>query len=97
MRNHQRSTFPTVMSEGALLPIDVLQRVAQFESSLGGMSAEDYHFDGEKLNEMINDAWLRVLRAWNTFQTVRARPSDLPHPIVGLCIDKYDKKTIIEV
>ena len=73
MRTRQRSTFLTVMSEGALLPVDVLQRIAQFESSLGGMSAEDYHLDGEKLNEVINDAWLRVLRAWKTFQTARAK------------------------
>ena len=36
MRTRQRSIFLTVMSEGALLPIDVLQRVAQCESSLGG-------------------------------------------------------------
>ncbi len=73
MRTRQRSTFLTVMSEGALLPIDVLQRVAQFDSNLGGMSAEDYHCDGEKLNEVINDAWQRILRAWKTFQTARAR------------------------
>ncbi len=69
----QRSTFLTVISEGALLPIDVLQRIAQCDSNLGGMSTEDYHCDGEKLNEVINDAWQRVLRAWKTFQTARAR------------------------
>src|SRR6266480_1065830 len=73
MRNNQRTAFPTVTSEGALLPVDVLQRIAQFDASLGGITAEDYHHDGEKLNEVINDAWLHVLRAWNTFQTLRGR------------------------
>jgi len=85
MRTRQRSTFLTAMSEGALLPIDVLQRIAQCESSLGGMSAEDYHCDGEKLNEVINDAWLRVLRAWKTFQTARAR---LPENDTGTTITR---------
>src|SRR6266496_4922241 len=73
MRNHQHSAFTTITSEGALLPVDALQRVAGFDASIGGMSAEDYHHDGEKLNEVINDAWLRVLHAWNTFQVLRSR------------------------
>ncbi len=81
----QRSTFLTVMSEGALLPIDVLQRIAQFDSSLGGMSAQDYHLDSEKLNEVINDAWQRVLRAWKAFQTARAR---LPESDTGTTLTR---------
>jgi hypothetical protein len=73
MRTHQRSTFPTVTSEGALLPVDVLLRIAQCESSLGGMSAEDYRLNDKKLNEVINDTWLRLLRAWEIFQAACAK------------------------
>ncbi|GCE23608.1 hypothetical protein [Dictyobacter kobayashii] len=68
MRNRQRSTFPTVTSEGALLPIDVLQRIARFDPDLPGLRAEDYYHDGEKLNEVISASWSKVLRAWQKFQ-----------------------------
>ena len=85
MRNNQRTAFPNVTSEGALLPVDVLQRVAEFDASIGGIAAEDYHHDGEKLNEMINDAWLHVLRAWHTFQTLRAR---LPESDAGTTLTR---------
>ena len=47
MRNNQRTAFPNVTSEGALLPVDVLQRISEFDASIGGISAEDYHHDGE--------------------------------------------------
>lgn len=74
MPQRLRSTFTTVTSEGALLPVDLLQRVALFDTSLGGISAEDYHLFGDvKLNEAINEAWLRMLRVWQAFQTARAR------------------------
>src|SRR6266851_1105262 len=72
MQKYQRSVFSSIRSEGALLPLDILQRIAQFDTSLGGLTAEAYHHEGEKLNEVINEAWTHVLRAWNNFQTVRA-------------------------
>ena len=85
MRTNQHTPFPNVTSEGALLPIDVLQRIAQFDITLGGITAESYHHDGEKLNEVINDAWLHVLRAWNTFQTLRSR---LPESDAGTTLTR---------
>ena len=72
MQKYQRSAFSSIRSEGALLPLDVLQRIAQFDASLGGLTAEAYHHDGEKLNEVINEAWTHVLRAWHNFQIARA-------------------------
>jgi hypothetical protein len=71
MQKSQRSAFSAIRSEGALLPLDMLQRVAQFDISLGGLTAEAYHHEGEKLNEVINEAWTHVLRAWNNFQAAR--------------------------
>ena len=68
MRNRQRSTFPSVTSEGSLLPIDLLQRIARFDTDLGGMRAEDYYNEGEKLNEVISASWAKVLRSWQKFQ-----------------------------
>lgn len=72
MQKSQRSAFSSIRSEGALLPLDILQRIAQFDSSLGGLTAEAYHREGEKLNEVINEAWTHVLRAWHHFQSARA-------------------------
>ncbi len=79
MQKYQRSAFSSIHSEGALLPLDILQRIAQFDTGLGGLTAEAYHRDGEKLNEVINDAWTHVLRAWYHFQSARAglAPSEL--------------------
>jgi hypothetical protein len=59
------------VSEGALLPIDVLQRISQMDAGIGGMSAEDYHCGGEKLNEVISDTWASLLRVWRAFQEAR--------------------------
>ncbi len=79
MQKSQRSAFSAIRSEGALLPLDILQRIAQFDTGLGGLTAEAYHHEGEKLNEVINDAWMHVLRAWHHFQSARAglAPSEL--------------------
>ncbi|GCF08501.1 Eco57I restriction-modification methylase domain-containing protein [Dictyobacter arantiisoli] len=68
MRNRQRSTFPTVTSEGALLPMDVLQRIAQLDPDLSGLRPQDYYHEGEKLNEVISASWSKVLRSWQKFQ-----------------------------
>jgi len=71
MHHRQRLAFTTIDSEGALLPVDVLQRISQMDASVGGMRAEDYHCTGEKLNEVISDAWTALLRVWRAFQEAR--------------------------
>ena len=71
MQKSQRAAFSAIRSEGSLLPLDILQRIAQFDTSLGGLTPEAYHHDGEKLNEVINEAWMHVLRAWHHFQAAR--------------------------
>jgi hypothetical protein len=81
MRTRQRSTFTTIVSEGALLPVDLLQRIALFDANLGGIDAEAYHHAGEKLNEVISDAWTSVLRSWRAFDAARAQ---LPEGDSGL-------------
>ena len=61
LRTHQRARFSTIHSERNLLPIDLLQRIEQLDAALPGLTARDYHVDGYKINEEINDAWLRAL------------------------------------
>jgi hypothetical protein len=74
MQTSSRSPFLTLHTEGALLPVDLLQRILASDKDLDGLSPEDYHLSGgEKLNEAINRAWNRLQGAWAAFQTSRGR------------------------
>jgi N-6 DNA Methylase len=61
--------FLTIRAEGALLPVDLLQRIVENDHDLGGLSPESYHLSGEKLNEAINRSWNRLLGAWAAFSS----------------------------
>jgi hypothetical protein len=63
-----RTPFLTIRAEGALLPVDLLQRVVGNDSDLGRLTPESYHLSGEKLNEAINRSWNRLLGAWAAFR-----------------------------
>lgn len=67
-----RTPFLTIRAEGALLPVDLLQRVVEGRD-LDGLSPESYHLSGEKLNEAINRSWNRLLGAWAAFSAGRER------------------------
>ncbi len=74
MQTTHRSPFLTIHTEGALLPVDLLQRVLAGDKGLDGLNPESYHLpSGEKLNEAINRAWNRLQGAWAAFQTSRGR------------------------
>ena len=86
MPTHHRSTFTTIRTEGAILPADLLQRIAEGDASLGGLTPEAYHLAaGEKINEAINRAWNRCLGAWATFQSAAAK---LPENDLGTSITR---------
>jgi len=86
MPTHHRSTFTTIRTEGAILPTDLLQRIADGDASLGGLTPEAYHLaSGEKINEAINRAWNRCLGAWATFQSAAAK---LPENDLGTSITR---------
>ncbi len=71
--------FPTLRSEGNLLPDDLLQRVAAEDRSVPGISAEAYHLlPGEQLREAISRAWLRLQGVWTSFRAAfdRLPPDD---------------------
>ena len=86
MLTHHRSTFTTIRTEGAILPADLLQRIAEGDASLGGLTPEAYHLAaGEKINEAINRAWNRCLGAWATFQSAAAK---LPENDLGTSITR---------
>ncbi len=65
-----RELFTTVRSEGALLPPELLQRVADGDRSLPGARPADYHLvEGESFGEAINRAWSRLQGAWSGFRS----------------------------
>jgi hypothetical protein len=68
-----RTPFLTIRAEGALLPVDLLQRIVENDRDLGGLTPESYHLSGEKLNEAINRSWNRLLGAWAAFRVAREK------------------------
>lgn len=77
MQTVSRTTFTTVKTEGAILPAELLQRIAAGDSRLPGLTPADYHlFAGERLNEAINRSWNRCLGAWTGFDEQRQRLSE---------------------
>ena len=74
MQTRPRTPFLTIHTEGALLPVDLLQRILAGDKDLGGLTPADYHLPGnEKLNEAINRSWNRLQGAWAAFQTSKGR------------------------
>ena len=56
-------------SEGGLLPPDILQRIAQNDPDLPGLTAEDYHLVGtETLAEAITGSWNHLVGLWQGLQ-----------------------------
>lgn len=80
-----RELFTTVTIEGALLPPDILQRVTDGDSDLGGLNPEAYHLYGERLNEATNRAWNRLQGAWQAFKQAQER---LPDDDLGTTITR---------
>ena len=80
-----RDLFTTVTIEGALLPPDILQRVTDGDTDLGGLHPEAYHLYGERLNEATNRAWNRLQGAWQAFKGAQER---LPDDDIGTTITR---------
>jgi len=65
-----RGIFTTIQTQGALLPADLLQRIAERDRDLNGLSEAEYHLiPGERFNEVIARHWNRLLGAWEVFRT----------------------------
>lgn len=63
----------SVRSVGALLPVDVLGRVAAGDPDLGGLRSADYHLGaGETPREAANRAWAYLLSVWPSFREAMA-------------------------
>ncbi len=70
MRTSKKDRFITIRSEGGLLPLDFLERVALLDQEISGLTPADYHLlEHEKINESINRAWDRLLGCWVSFKS----------------------------
>lgn len=86
MQTVSRTSFTTVKTEGAILPAELLQRIAGGDGRLPGLTPTDYHlFAGERLNEAINRSWNRCLGAWIGFDEQRQR---LPESDAGTSLTR---------
>lgn len=77
MQARRRELFTTIRTEGAILPPDLLERIAAGDKDLGGLKPADYHlFEGEPLNEAIVRSWNRLVGAWAAFSEAREKLPD---------------------
>ena len=68
MRHRNLEVFTTIKTEGALLPAELLKRLAGGDRQLEGLIPESYHLSkNEKINEVVNRAWNRCAGAWQAF------------------------------
>ncbi len=74
MRSRQRDIFTTIRTEGAILPADLLQRIAAGAKGVEGLDPSSYHLaPGEKLSEAINRSWTRLVGVWTAFKPALAK------------------------
>jgi hypothetical protein len=74
MQTRTRDLFLTVRTEGAILPSDLLERIAAGDPDLDGLTPEAYHLPvGEKITETTNRVWNRLLAAWSGFRNASER------------------------
>lgn len=74
MRTRRNNDFTTVRVEGAILPADVLKRVADGDAALGGLDENSYHLtSGEKVNEAVSASWNRLLGSWTNYKGAVAK------------------------
>lgn len=76
MRSRYLTSYSTLRTEGGILPRDIIQRIADGDSSLGGLTPESYHLGKtEKVNEATNRSWNRLVGAWAGFRQAREKLS----------------------
>ena len=70
MARANQAAFPTIKTEGGLLPPDFLARVRDLHGDVDGLAPTDYNLaPDERLNEEITDAWNHLTKAWDVFSS----------------------------
>jgi len=69
VQTRRRDIFTTVHTEGALLPADLLQRIAKGDRQLDGLLPETYHLAAnDRIGDAVARAWNRLVTAWIGFK-----------------------------
>ncbi len=92
MARRLSNPFPSVRTEGGLLPAETLQRIAAGEAASGNrntlsaLTPASYHLaPGERLNEAISRSWSRLVAAWASFRAAREK---LPESDAGTTLTR---------
>jgi hypothetical protein len=73
MRTKTQERFVSIKVEGAVLPTDLLRRIAAGDKTLDGMEPVHYHLaPGERINEAVSRAWNRLMGLWQSFKDKKA-------------------------
>ncbi len=77
-----------IRTVGAMLPADLLGRIAAGDPDLGGLKSADYHLAGETPREAANRAWAYLSGVWPTFREALAKLPD-GDPAVGVTRERW--------
>lgn len=75
MAKRDRLGLTAVRTEGAILPVSILQRIHRQEPSLDGLKPEQYGLAGDRLREAASRAWNALQGPWSNFQSERSKLS----------------------
>ncbi len=74
MRTRSQTGFTALQTEGAILPADLLRRIAEGDATVGGLDPVSFHLGGgERLSEAVSRSWSRLQGAWAAFKGARER------------------------
>jgi hypothetical protein len=80
--------FQTIRSEGAILPPDILRRVASL--TVKGATPDAYHLPpGSKINEAISRSWTTLLAHWQAFQEARENVPDTDETATAVTNERW--------
>jgi len=86
MRTRSQTGFAALQTEGAILPADLLRRISEGDSSLGGLDSASYHLPaGERLSEAVSRSWSRLQGSWAAFKSAKDR---LPETDAGTTLTR---------
>jgi hypothetical protein len=61
-------TLTCIKTEGAILPSDLLTKIATGHADIEGLKETDYYLvAGEKLSDAVSRSWNRLLPLWEIF------------------------------
>jgi phage repressor protein C with HTH and peptisase S24 domain len=73
MASRRKELFTAIRTEGAILPPDILQRIADRDPELEGIGEAAYHLSDKRLGEAITQSWNSLQGAWTQFSAHRAQ------------------------